>query len=339
MFIRRARASLVAFVLGSGAMAISCAPVPGNSAMVRPTPAPALVLPERVLVRAAGKIVSVDLESYVTDTILSEVSPLGESDEVIAGIFEVQAIVARSYAVTEIGRHRSEGFDVCDSTHCQLYQPSRRQTSRFAAAALQAAQRTRGVVLTYDARPVEALFHADCGGATAAADSVWGGQPVPYLQTAVDDLPDPTHRPWRAAATVEQVRKALNLDERTAVGRRLDSIVIASRDSSGRAAGLSVRGERSFTVRGDVLRSVLNRTLGERAVLSTLFTVQRQSGDYVFAGTGFGHGVGLCQRGAAARLRRGDSVTDVLRAYYSGARTSRALPTGTQIQPVERQKR
>ena len=330
MITRRARASLFAIVLGSGAVAVSCAPVPGNSA-VRPTPAPAppLVLPERVLVRAAGKIVSLDLESYVADTILSEVSPLGESDEVIAEIFEVQAIVARSYAVTEIGRHRSEGFDVCDSTHCQLYQPARRQTSRFAAAALQAAQRTRGVVLTYDARPVEALFHADCGGATAAADAVWGGQPVPYLQTAVDDLPDPTHRPWRATATVEQVRKALNLDERTAVGRRLDSIVIASRDSSGRAAGLSVRGERSFTVRGDVLRSVLNRTLGERAVLSTMFTVQRQSGDYVFAGTGFGHGVGLCQRGAAARLRRGDSVTDVLRAYYAGARTSRTVPART----------
>ena len=329
MITRRARASLIAIVLGSGAVAVSCAPVPGNSTVARParTQAPPLVLPERVLVRAAGKIVSVDLESYVADTILSEVSPLGESDDVIAEIFEVQAIVARSYAVTEIGRHRSEGFDVCDSTHCQLYQPSRRQTSRFAAAAVQAARRTRGVVLTYDARPVEALFHADCGGATAAADAVWGGQPVPYLQTAVDDLPDPTHRPWRAAATVEQVRKALNLDERTAVGRRLDSIVIASRDSSGRAAGLSVRGERSFTVRGDVLRSVLNRTLGERAVLSTLFTVQRQSGDYVFAGTGFGHGVGLCQRGAAARLRRGDSVTDVLRAYYAGARTTRTVPT------------
>jgi stage II sporulation protein D len=328
MFSRRARASLPAIALGLGAAAISCAPIPGNSSIVRPTPSSALVLPERVLVRAAGKVVSVDLEAYVADTILSEVSPLGESNEVMAGIFEVQAIVARSYAVTEIGRHRSEGFDVCDSTHCQLYQPSRRQTSRFAAAALLAAQRTRGVVLTYDARPVEALFHADCGGATAAADAVWGGQPVPYLQMAVDDLPDPTHRPWRVTATVEQVRKALNLDERTSVGRRLDSIVIASRDSSGRAAGLSVRGERSFTVRGDVLRSVLNRTLGERAVLSTMFTVQRQGGDYVFAGTGFGHGVGLCQRGAAARLRRGDTVTDVLRAYYAGARPTRSASAG-----------
>jgi stage II sporulation protein D len=60
-----------------------------------------------------------------------------------------------------------------------------------------------------------------------------------------------------------------------------------------------------------------------------MFSVQRQGGDYVFAGTGFGHGVGLCQRGAAARLRRGDSVTDVLRAYYAGARTARSAVAGT----------
>ena len=330
MIARRTGITLTAIVLASGFVAASCAPLSGGTPVLRPVPVAALALPQHVLVRVAGKVVSVDLESYVGDTILSEVSPLGEPDDVIARIFEVQAIVARSYAVTQIGRHRGEGFDVCDSTHCQLYQPSRRQTSRFAAAALEAAQRTRGVVLTFDARPVEALFHADCGGATAAADAVWGGQPVPYLQATVDDLPDPTHRPWRATATVEQVRKALNQDERTAVGRRLDSIVVASRDSSGRAAGLSVRGERSFTVRGDVLRSVLNRTLGERSVMSTMFTVQRQSSEYVFAGTGFGHGVGLCQRGAASRLRRGDSVSNVLRTYYAGAKLGASSSRGTQ---------
>jgi stage II sporulation protein D len=146
---------------------------------------------------------------------------------------------------------------------------------------------------------------------------------VPYLQTSVDDLPDETHRPWRVAARADRVRRALNLDPRTAVGAKLDAIVIASRDSSGRAAGLTLRGERSIAVRGDVLRSVLNRTLGDRAIMSTLFTIQRQGADYVITGTGFGHGVGLCQRGAAARLRRGDSVEDVLRAYYAGSQPLR----------------
>lgn len=305
----------------------ACAARPGAPPFVRA--APRLVLPDRIIVRSAGKVISVDLEAYVVDTILAEVSPLNESEDVVAGIFEVQAIVARSYAVTQLGRHRDEGFDVCDSTHCQLYQPGRRQTSRFAAAAQQAAQRTRGMVLTYDAKPIEALFHSDCGGATASADAVWGGAPIPYLRMAADHLPEPTHRPWRFVARADQVRKALNEDARTSVGRKLDSIVIASRDASGRAAGLSVRGERSYTVRGDVLRTVLNRTLGERAVLSTLFTIQHEGADYVFAGAGFGHGVGLCQRGAAARLRRGDSVADVLNAYYTGTQPVRAAPAGT----------
>lgn len=309
-------------VAGLISLAWSCAARPGAGTFVRT--APRLVLPERIVVRVAGKVVPVDLETYVVDTILAEVSPLDEPADVVAGVFEVQAVVARSYAVAKLGRHRDEGFDVCDSTHCQLYQPARRQSSRFAAAAAQAGERTRGMVLTYEARPIEALFHSDCGGATAAADAVWGGAPVPYLKMAVDDFPEPTHRPWRVVAKTDQVRKALNEDSRTSVGRKLESIVIASRDASGRAAGLSVRGERSFTVRGDILRSVLNRTLGDRAVLSTRFTIQRQGGDYVFAGIGFGHGVGLCQRGAAARLRRGDSVADVLRAYYTDTKPMRA---------------
>lgn len=317
-FVRPLR--FLTIFIATGAIG-ACAPRPGSPFLVRP--ALRVSVPDRLMVRTGGKIVSVDLESYVVDTILSEVSPLNESEAVVAGIFEVQAVVARTYAVARMGRHRSEGFDVCDSTHCQLYQPGRRSTSRFAQAAMGAAQETRGMILAYESRPIEALFHADCGGATAAAEAVWGGTPVPYLQASVDDLPDPTHRPWRVTVKAAQLQKALNIDTRTSVGKRLDSIAIAARDESGRAAGLSVRGEKSFTVRGDVLRSVLNRTLGDRAIMSTLFTIQRQGADYTFSGTGFGHGVGLCQRGAAARLRRGDSVEDVLRAYYTGARTLR----------------
>ncbi|HXT69440.1 MAG TPA: SpoIID/LytB domain-containing protein [Vicinamibacterales bacterium] len=322
MSARSIRILPAAIVAGLATLGAACAAGPGT-APVFLRPASRVVLPERVLVRTGGRIVSVDLESYVVDTILSEVSPLNEPEPVVAGIFEVQAVVARTYAVSRLGRHRDEGFDLCDSTHCQIYQPSRRQSSRFAATAAQAVQRTRGLVLTYDAHPIEALFHADCGGATASADAVWGGTPVPYLHTSVDDLPEPTHRPWRVTAKAEQIRKALNLDQRTSVGAKLESITVASRDSSGRAATLAIRGARTVNVRGDVLRAVLNRTLGDRAVQSTLFTVQRQGADYVFAGAGFGHGVGLCQRGAAARLRRGDSVEEVLRAYYTGTKALR----------------
>ncbi len=95
---------------------------------------------------------------------------------------------------------------------------------------------------------------------------------------------------------------------------------MVSRDDSGRAAELGVRGEHAYTVRGDVLRAALNQTLGERAIQSTRFTLTRTGTRYDFAGTGFGHGVGLCQRGAAARARRGDSVEAILGTYFPGAR-------------------
>src|SRR5262245_16022332 len=112
---------LCALVLtGSAVLGSACAAGPGTApAFLRPPTR--LILPEQIKVRTGGRIVSVDLESYVLDTILSEVSPLNESESVISGIFEVQAVVARTYAVSRIGRHRDEGFDLCDSTHCQVY--------------------------------------------------------------------------------------------------------------------------------------------------------------------------------------------------------------------------
>ena len=115
-----------------------------------------------------------------------------------------------------------------------------------------------------------------------------------------------------------RLRDALAKDTRSAVGRRLDDVGIATRDAGGRAMTIDVRGEFPRTVRGEDFRAILNRTLGDRALLSTRFDVSRQPDGYRFAGTGFGHGVGLCQVGAAARARRGDSCAP------SWGRTSRA---------------
>jgi len=303
---------LPALILGAGACA---APRRAEA----PAPTETLVVPDFVRVRVAGRITSVSLDEYVLGAALSEVTPVGESAPVVARIYDVQAIVARTYAVSQLGRHHAEGFDLCDSTHCQLYEPARVRSSRFAVAAREAVTRTTGQVLTFNGRVAQAMFHADCGGSTAAADAVWGGRALPYLRALADNLPAETHRPWQVRATTENVRQMLNADSRTAVGSRLDEIDVVTRDESGRAAGLGVRGERSYTVRGDVLRAVINKKLGDRAVQSTRFTITRPKGEFVFTGTGFGHGVGLCQRGAATRARQGEAVKGILATYFPGA--------------------
>lgn len=320
MFRRLSGLTVVCALLSSGCL---------SSALPQPIPlptAPTISVPERVLVRTGGQITPVALEDYVTAAALSEVTPVGDTPAVVDRVYDVQTVVARTYAVAHMGRHRAEGFDFCDTTHCQVYEPARRRTSRFAPAAEAAVSRTRGQILTFDGRAADALFHADCGGRTAAASEVWGGSSVAYLQPIVDDVPPGAHRAWRVAVGSAELRTALNADPRTAVGKSLSAVDVTTRDHSGRAAAITLRGEYSSAVKGDVLRTVLNRSLGDRALQSTLFSVTREGTGYVFEGVGYGHGVGLCQRGAMARARRGETPREILSTYYPGARLASRLP-------------
>ena len=282
------------------------------------------MLPARVLVRSAGHVESVPIDDYVVAAALSEVTPLNETPETVDRIYEVQAVLARTYAFSHLGRHQAEGFDLCDTTHCELYEPARLRTSRFAAAARAAAKRTTQMVLTYANRPVEALFHADCGGYTDGADAVWGGPPVPYLLAAPDRAASATHRSWKIAIPVNDLRGALNADSRSRIGRRLDAVQITQQDSSGRAARILLRGDERHEIRGEELRTIIDGKLGDRAIQSTRFSVTRAGDMFVFQGTGFGHGVGLCQLGAAARARHGESLDHILAAYFPGTKLVRS---------------
>lgn len=279
---------------------------------------PPLELPREITVRSAGQVAGVPLEDYVLATVLAEVAPPAEPAAVARRIFEVQAIVARSYATARLGRHRAEGFDLCDTTHCQVYDPARIRTSKLTPIAREAVQQTAGQVLSYANRPAEALFHADCGGATASAEAVWGGRSVPYLLPRQDDLDPSVHRRWKWSAAAGALRSALAGDTRTDVGRSLSGITVTTRDESGRARQLTLEGDTPRTVRGEDFRTAIVRALGIRTIQSTRMSVTRSGSTYVFEGSGFGHGVGLCQAGAAARARRGETTAQILAAYFTG---------------------
>lgn len=312
--VRAPRASLAAGLLAAGlGLTVSCTPP-------RMPAAPAALLPSRIRVRTAGRIESVPIERYVLGSALAEVTPIGQPPPVAERIFEVQAVLARTYAASHLGRHAAEGFDLCDTTHCELYDPKRGQTSRFAAVAREAVRRTAGLILTYHGQPARVLFDADCGGYTAAASAVWGGPAVPYLTALPDVVEGFTHRSWQMTVPADRLRAALNADAATAVGDRLSGLDVTTRTVSGRAAAVTLDGTRPRIVRGEDLRAAIDRVLGARAIESTRFTVTRVGTGYRFTGTGFGHGVGLCQAGAAARAGRGDSLEAILSAYFPGTR-------------------
>jgi stage II sporulation protein D len=275
----------------------------------------------RVVEGGKAAIKDVPLEKYVEATIISEFAPPSGDPEVVERMLEVQAVISRSYALAHLARHAREGYDLCSTTHCQLYQPGRLRTSRWAAAAAQAAGRTAGQVLWFDGAPASALFHADCGGHTSRSSDVWAGTGRPYLVGVADDGPaEQAHAAWQFDATVADVRAALNADPRTRVGARLDGMTVLDRDEAGRAERIALLAATDRIVRGEDLRDVLSRAFGARAVKSTWFEVRRDRNLLHFEGRGYGHGVGLCQAGALARIRAGARLGAILQRYFPGTR-------------------
>ena len=181
--------------------------------------------------------------------------------------------------------------------------------------------------MTFDNQPVQALFHADCGGYTSTASSVWGGSDRPYLAARPDEgTATDAHAAWQYDVTLEALTRALNADPRTRLERPLETIDVVDRDAAGRANRIAL-GSRparpgtanaTLVIRGDEFRQVLSRAFGPRAIRSTLFDVRRTGATLTFSGRGYGHGVGLCQAGALARLRAGATPGDVIRTTTLG---------------------
>jgi stage II sporulation protein D len=227
-------------------------------------------------------------------------------------------VIARTYALTHRRRHAAEGFDLCDATHCQVYQPERIKTSSWSTTAEAAVARTRGQVLRVGTAAIDALFHADCGGHTTTPAAAWRGTNHAYLPAREDAVPGLIHRTWTFEASDADWRTLLNGDPRTSVGTIFRSMEVTATGPGGRVTELRLVGARERVITGDVLRTVITAARGVRALMSTRFTVHRTPAGFRLVGSGFGHGVGLCQVGAIARAKRGDSLADILAHYFPG---------------------
>jgi stage II sporulation protein D len=260
------------------------------------------------------------LEEYVGGCVDAEIGRLDVDAAAAERMRRVQAVLCRTYAIANLGRHQSEGFDLCSTTHCQLFRrlPPESLTARLAQ---QAASATAGIIITYGGRPIQALYHAHCGGRTSPADAVWGGRPEPYL-TSVEDPECARAAPWRSVVDRERLRQALGADPRSDPGRRLEDVRVTGRDEVGRATAITVSGSQSHALRGETLRAIVAQALGAHVLRSTWFVVRREGNEFVFEGRGSGHGAGLCQAGALQLARAGRTDLEILAHYYPGTQLS-----------------
>lgn len=139
----------------------------------------------------------VGLEDYVKGVLPYEIDP-----DWPAEAQKAQAVCARSFALGT-SKHTGEGYDLCNTTNCQVYLGANRATEASDAAV----DATRGEYLTYDGEPVIGYFFSSDGGATEDAVNVWGGD-YPYLQGKED--PYETHdSSWSVTLTADEIRQKL----------------------------------------------------------------------------------------------------------------------------------
>ena len=229
-----------------------------------------------------------------------------------AEALKAQSVAARSFALHNRDRHGADGFDLCTTTHCQVYTGVGAEKTASTAAI----KATEGEVLFYGTEPIDALFHTDSGGMTENSENVWGSF-VPYLR-AVKDTPAKT-MPWTKevpAAVFEQKLAAKGHKVGKVRSLALSNLQIgkaaADRTASGRVKTMTVKGTKgTASLTGNELRSMFG-------LKSTLFDVKLQGSKVVFAGFGFGHGLGISQWGAKRLAADGMKYGDILHHYYAG---------------------
>lgn len=272
----------------------------------------------RVKILNENRIVTVAVEDYVLG-VLSVEATLEDELEAL----KAQAIVTRTYALKNLRRHSSEGFDLCSNTHCQQYvSPEGRASGKMRDAVTA----TTGATLRDSSgHLVDAYFHAACGGMTANIQTLWGVRAPSYLRGVRDDYcATMSNRDWTDEIPREQLLKALKSDPRTDPGRTINEIVITKRDATGRAEAILVEGERRRRVSGWEFKMIVGRVLGWNLLKSSRFSVSQNGSSFIFRGSGFGHGLGLCQNGAHVMARRGATYENILDHYFPGTSVSQA---------------
>jgi stage II sporulation protein D len=183
-----------------------------------------------------------------------------------------------------------------------------------------AVRATEGQVLLDDhAQTIDAYFGASCGGETANIRDLWGVTPAFYLRGVRDEYCDAgPHAKWTDTISRADLLRALQTDSRTDVGNRLDQVLVSKRDETGRAEFITLDGEHRKTVRGWDFKIIVGRALGWNVLKSSRFEVARSGSNFIFRGSGFGHGLGLCQEGAHVMAARGASYEKILEKYFPG---------------------
>lgn len=248
----------------------------------------------------------VPLERYVAGVVAGEINPRWHPEALKA-----QAVAARTYVLYKALQHAADAYDVVASVQDQVYHGRR----HINGAVRRAVAETKGLIVTYERRPIYAAYSSTAAGLTEDALYVWALD-LPYLK-GVDcpfDETSPRYT-WEATVPVSLLEHRLR-DAGYQVGV-IGTLTPFSFTPSGRVDRLRIlHSDGELILTGQDLR----RAVGYTEILSTQFTVQRLDRALVLSGKGAGHGVGLCQWGMKEMAELGYRYDAILRYFYPGTR-------------------
>lgn len=295
----------------------------------------------RLEIRATDKGLTVinvlSLEEYLYSVVPSEM-PADWPDEAL----KAQVIAARTEALHKLKRHAAQGYDLCSTVHCQSYTGVEQETPRIDLLV----DRTRGLVMTHDGKIIDAIYSSSCGGHTQ--DNIFGGTDEPYLKGRSDLEDGAVQFPmtpfmlerwlkasdWKAFCNESGYARPSDFRwTRSYASADLDALAgplgvghvqrihVLKREPSGHISALEIIGDRSSaTLNGELtIRSALGKLRSSLFEVEVKFDARRHEPErFIFFGGGWGHGVGLCQTGAAGMAGEGKTCREILTHYFCG---------------------
>ena len=258
---------------------------------------------------------SVNLDDYLCNVVSAEM-PADYEEEAL----KAQAIVARTYTIYKMQNKKHETADICDDSTCRQawiskddrlarWEESKRENNWKKIS--DCVNSTKGKIITYENKPIDAFFHSNSGGTTEIPVTVWGGTGYPYLQS-VETSGEDGYTQYSSEVVLLQEELINKLKEKysdiSIDFSNDDEIKILERTESTRVKTVKFG---NHELSGVEVRSIFG-------LKSTNFEIIKENGNIKFSVKGYGHGVGMSQTGADSMAKKGSTAEEIIKHFYTG---------------------
>lgn len=271
----------------------------------------------QLLHASTGEVEELTLDTYLYGVVSSEMPASFEKEALKA-----QAVVARTYTIYKIQNNsqKHEGADICDnSACCQAWISKEDRLAKWEESTREeywnkivtAVEETKGKIITYEGKPINAFFHANSGGKTETTLNVWGGSGYPYLQT-VATAGEEGYTQYQSEVICTKQEFTDKIKEKhsdfTIDFSQANCIQVLEYTDGDRVKSIQI-GNLSFS--GVEIRTIFG-------LRSANFTITIEGDNIKFSVLGYGHGVGMSQTGADSMAKAGSDYVEIIKHFYTG---------------------